>query len=165
TINQDVSGSGDHTQVAVGASNIRQDGAWHGTNNQTAIGNQDTRNNITQDGGWLARNNQTAQGGDKADTINMSGGMRGDSFTYNVTGGRDRVSIDGGRGFGTDSATINGNGKNFSIVDADGNVLYREGRGGTTISVNRLENITVNGADGQPTWTWNSDSGGQYVQR
>ena len=160
-VRQDVHGGGTNTQVARGATNIDQRGSWTGENNQTAVGDQNRRNTINQDGGWFAHNNQQAQGGNRDDTVKMEGGWRSDNFTYNVTGGRDRVTIDGGGGWGSDSATINGGGQNFTIVGSDGKVLYQQGQGGSRIEVSRLDNMTVNGADGQPVWRWNVDTGGQ----
>ena len=107
---------------------------------------------IVQNGG-ADDDNLTADGGAGDDEIKMIGGDGNDMFTYNVSAGNDKVLISGygeekswfnpGQ-FQTDNAVINfKNGDNFTIKDADGKVLYQQGKGGSVITVQDIDNLQL----------------------
>jgi hypothetical protein len=85
------------------------------------------------------------------DVININGGRGSDNITYNVSEGNDRVRIDGGgHWFTNDTATINLGNHNVTVVDSRGNIIYRNGDGGSHITVDNIDNLTILGPDGKP---------------
>lgn len=76
----------------------------------------------------------------------MYGGTRTDTMTYNVSSGNDNVTLNAGQG--EDTLTINKRGQNFTLVDNNGNVIFKTGDEGSTITVSSVEHITVIGDDG-----------------
>jgi len=90
-------------------------------------------------------------GGRGNDVININGGRGSDDITYNVSAGNDRVRIDGGgHWFTNDRATINVGQHNVTIVDNKGNTIYQHGTGGSVVTVDNIDNLTIIGPDGKP---------------
>jgi hypothetical protein len=78
----------------------------------------------------------------------MNAGAGKDTLTYNVSPGKDQVSIDGGAG--TDALTINTLGqKSFTVLNAKGELIYQQGAGGTHIAVGNVECLKVLGPEGE----------------
>ncbi|MFA5504255.1 MAG: hypothetical protein WC423_02445, partial [Vulcanimicrobiota bacterium] len=83
----------------------------------------------------------------------QNGGLGNDILDYTVSAGRDRADLNGG--WGNDNATIRSNsGDVFQVVDANGRVLYSQGKGdGTVIRMDGVENYQVLGDDGRVLYT------------
>jgi len=73
------------------------------------------------------------------DVVRIDAESGKDAITYDVSEGNDQVFIDGGRGY--DTLTINKLTQNYTVYDARGRVIHREGTGGTAIRVRDIENI------------------------
>jgi len=86
------------------------------------------------------------EAGDGDDLIRINGESGNDSIIYDVSQGNDQVFIDGGTG--SDTLKINAGGLNFTVFDAQGQVLYRRGTGGSVITVRNVECIQVIAQDG-----------------
>jgi hypothetical protein len=84
----------------------------------------------------------------------MYGGPAKDTMDYTVTGGLDKVTIDASQG--DDTLTINKNQKNFTLFDNNGNVIFKPGDGGSTITVTNTEHIKVIGDDGTIIFQWDA---------
>jgi len=88
------------------------------------------------------------------DTIKINAGDGNDTLTYIVSSGTDVVHIDGGPG--DDTLTINKNQKNFTLFDNSGNVIFKSGDGGSTITVTNIEHIKVIGDNGTIIFQWDA---------
>lgn len=76
------------------------------------------------------------------DKIRLEGGYGVDSITCNVSDGDDQIEIDGGQD--VDSITINSlSSHNFTVYDAEGNIIFKQGKGGTVIIIYDPENLFV----------------------
>ena len=85
--------------------------------------------------------------GEGDDFVRMNAGAGKDSMTYDVYPGNDEVFLDGGTG--KDALTINGGRQNFTVVNAQGQVLYHQGSGGTRIALRNVECLKVLGPEGE----------------
>jgi hypothetical protein len=81
------------------------------------------------------------------DLVRMNGESGNDAITYDVSNGDDQVFIDGGTG--SDTVTINGGLLSFTVLDAQGQVLYQRGTGGSVITVRNAECLQVLGPEGE----------------
>ena len=91
-------------------------------------------------------------GGEGDDVVQIESGSGDDSIIVSLGNGNNIATIDGGTG--TDTLTVNNlDGLPLLIQDAGLNLIYGAG-GGTTITVTGIEQITVNGAGGNPIFTW-----------
>lgn len=151
-------GWGNDTQVnrgGHGSDSLLQRG-MRGSDNQNASG-YGGNDSIVQRGG-RGHDTQQAFGGSGDDTIFQRGGRGQDStqafggegndrFDLGVVRGKNQASLDGGSGY--DSATIRA-GKNLTVMDNDGKVLYQKGKGGgSTVHVNGIEDLNVVGRGGK----------------
>ena len=138
-------GEGDSTQYITGGDTgdkaIIQVGG-KGKNQMTVSGGIAGKNMIEMYGG-VNENQMQANGGLNDDAIEMYGGQSKDTMIYDVTAGADAVTINAGQG--DDTLTINKNQQNFTLVDNNGNVIFKSGDGGSTITVTNTEHITVIG--------------------
>ncbi|MCX5888536.1 MAG: hypothetical protein NTY36_03690 [Deltaproteobacteria bacterium] len=123
-----------------------------GKNNMTIRGGTG-QNSIEQYGG-RGDNIIEAKGGHSDDIIKIYGGPGKNTIQYNLTAGNDVVTILGGVGHST--LTINQDGQNLTLKDYQGDVLFKIGDGGTTITVANLQRITVIGDAGKPIFTYNA---------
>jgi len=60
--------------------------------------------------------------------VRINAGSGNDTITYDVSPGNDQVFIDGGTGY--DTLAINANEQNFTVLNAQGQVIYHQGTGG-----------------------------------
>ena len=83
-----------------------------------------------------------------SDTIKQYSRGGNDTIIYDVSAGADQVFIDGGTG--TDTLTVNaGTNQNFTVLNAQGQVLYQQGIGGSVITVRNVECIRVIGPNSE----------------
>ena len=74
--------------------------------------------------------------------ISIDAGEGDDTLIYNLGDGEDWISISGGGG--DDTLTINANNRRFTLLDDGGSVLYRQGEGGSVMTVqDDVEHIVV----------------------
>jgi hypothetical protein len=97
------------------------------------------------------------------DLVRINGESGNDAITYDMSSGDDQVFIDGGTG--SDTVTIYGGRQSFTVLDAQGQVLYQRGTGGTVITVRNAECLQVLGPDGEVLYEqgctgWGPSSGG-----
>lgn len=90
--------------------------------------------------------------GDGDDSVTIGGGEGNDTITYDLSTGGDKASINGGRG--TDDLTINAGLQNFTVFDWLGRIIYKQGEGGTRITLISMEHGTILDPDGKPIFEW-----------
>ncbi|MBC7228113.1 MAG: SBBP repeat-containing protein [Thermoflexales bacterium] len=117
------------------------------------IGNDDitTRsglgNNYLYQNGGPGADKLKLDGGGGDDLVRINSGSGNDTLTYNVSEGADQVFIDGGTG--RDTLTINAGIETLTLLNAQGQVLFQQGTGGSAITVRNMECITVYGLNGE----------------
>jgi Ca2+-binding RTX toxin-like protein len=145
-------GEGNDTEYAEGSEGndqiIQDDGM--GDDDLTATGDEGD-DFIVQRGG-PGNDSIFAGGGAGDDTITIEGGAGDDTISYDVWSGQDTVSIDGGPDY--DTLTINSNNQGFRVLDAQGQLLYEAGTGGSVTTVKAVEHIEVLGNTGQVVFEW-----------
>ena len=131
-------GTGDDTQEI-------SDNVGNDTFYQYGGEGKDTMNALTGEGNDFIYQD----GGIGNDTIQANAGKGDDTISYTISAGNDTVTLNGGEG--TDKVTINTGGqKNFKVVNAQGEVIYQQGKGGSVITVTNAENISILGRNGRP---------------
>jgi len=90
--------------------------------------------------------------GEGDDSVVIYGGYDNDNVTYDVSAGKDNVWIYGGRG--EDRLTVNAGLQSFTIYNWWGKIIYKQGEGGTKITVITVEHITVIGPEGEILFEW-----------
>src|SRR4030042_1217770 len=97
-------------------------------------------NYIHQSGG-VGNDILKADGQDGDDLVIIDAGQGNDTITYSMSAGADEVFIDGGTG--NDSLTINAGTQTLTLRNVKGEILFKQGTGGSEIWVRSVENITV----------------------
>jgi hypothetical protein len=116
--------------------------------------------NIEQYGG-AGNNTMTAEGAEDDDVIKMYGGQGINTMTYNLTYGNDIITIIGNGLY--NRLTINEqtyltSHLNYKLLNYLGNVLFRKGAGGSTITVANLQLIMILDVNGKLVFTYNPSS-------
>jgi hypothetical protein len=118
-----------------------------GTNTMDVVGG-DGINRISVFGG-AGKDTIDVIGGISDDNVAISAGAGDDTITYTCTVGQDVVHIDGGPG--NDTLTIKKNQQALKVIDSNGkDICPPAGTGGTTITVVKVEHITLLGDYGTP---------------
>lgn len=101
-----------------------------------------------------------ATGGKGQDFTKMRGGRGDDRLVYRVKDGNDSAEVHGGRG--NDTLVVKAPGKNYTIVDAEGQVIHQQGQGtGTQITVTNVEKLRIKGQGSTIVF---QDSGDGFVR-
>ena len=100
-----------------------------------------TGNDTIHQSGGIGNDTLKADGQDGDDLVIIDAGPGSDAITYNVSVGADVIFIDGGSG--NDSLTIHAGTQNFNLKNVKGEILFRQGTGGSEIWIRSVENISV----------------------
>jgi hypothetical protein len=139
-------GQGDNTIYAEGGSGDKAFIQVGGEGNNRMTVQAGTGHATIEQYGGAGTNTMEVHGSTGDDSVKMYGGAATDTMTYTVTAGTDNVTINAGQG--DDTLTINKNQQNFTLVDNNGNVIFKSGDGGSEITVSNVEHIKVIGDDG-----------------
>ena len=71
---------------------------------------------------------------------------------YEVSGGKDKVNVNGGEGIDRFTMSVKPD-DNVTVVDKEGNVIFKQGDGGTVITLDNVDQLSVMGQDGQPLFS------------
>ncbi|MBQ7528949.1 hypothetical protein IJT10_03485 [bacterium] len=131
-----------------------------GGDNEKGVFNKLFGGNTIDVKGGTGNDTINVTGGNGNDRVKINGGEGFDRMNYTVTEGRDNVTVNGGKDGGRFNLNVGPN-DNVTVVDKEGNVLYKQGNGkGTTITVSNVNQFSVTGEDGRPVFAASNNGDG-----